>query len=157
MTTKPTRLCTVGTPTAITGEWSWGCTGINGGADVSCGAKKPTTPPPVKCDQYFTGTLRVGGSYNFPDYYINPNSFPHTLNSFTVEFKESDDMNEDGKVSGGYNFIWSNNVGPGYVVPANTRYPGIKIVEAAPRYFLTKAPSVRKDDNIFIKYTINVT
>lgn len=66
-------------------------------------------------------------------------------------------MNQDGKVSGGYNFIWSNNVGPGYVVPVKTLSPGIKIIEAAPRYFLTKAPAVRKPNNISIKYTINLT
>lgn len=160
VTTKPTtNLCTVGNPTAVTGNnpYSWTCQGINGGDSVSC----KTNPPPVtpnpadlKCDQTFHGKLRYYGpnqlyQYDFADLYTNSNSYPHTLKSFNVDFKESDDMNKDGKLTFN-NFKWATS---NLTIPAGTK--DLKVVSADPKYQLLTTPSRRQEKNIYIEYTIN--
>lgn len=160
VTTKPTtNLCTVGNPTAVTGNnpYSWTCQGINGGDSVSC----KTNPPPVtpnpadlKCDQTFHGKLRYYGpnqlyQYDFADLYTNSNSYPHTLKSFNADFKESDDMNKDGKLTFN-NFKWATN---NLTIPAGTK--DLKVVSADPKYQLLTTPSRRQEKNIYIEYTIN--
>lgn len=91
-------------------------------------------------------------AYGFSDKYTNLDSHPHTLNSFQVFFRESDDMNQDGKATFSENFQWV----PPY---PNAQIPGgaknVEIIEAIPPYQLLKNPSVRKKDNIYIEYLIN--
>lgn len=156
-TAPTTNLCAVGTATPVTGNnpYTWTCQGVNGGKDMTCATKPPQTPqPPAVCDQVFTGKLRVGKTYSFPDYYTNLNSYPHTLNAFQVDFRESHDMNGDGKLTYD-NFIWSPPYGPGVQIPA--RAQRVKIIEASPRYRLNTAPAFRKKDNIYIEYSVTTT
>jgi hypothetical protein len=75
------NLCSVGTPTAVTGDgpWNWNCLGSNGGAPASCSAQIPPTPingvcgaangasfttPPTAnlCSTGFASPLPVSGS-----------------------------------------------------------------------------------------------
>lgn len=160
VTTKPTNnLCTVGNPTTVAGNnpYSWTCQGINGGDSVSCKTNPPPvtpTPTDLKCDQTFHGKLRYYGpnqlyQYDFADLYTNNNTYPHTLKSFNVDFKESDDMNKDGKLTFN-NFKWATN---NLTIPAGTK--DLKVISADPKYQLLTTPSRRQEKNIYIEYTIN--
>lgn len=123
---------------------------------TSCSANKTIVPPPATCSQFFTGALRVGRSYSFPDYYSNGNSYAHTLTSFDVNFLESSDMNRDGLINRYNSFIWSPTLNPSRII--NAGQSDIQIIKADPNYLLQDAPTAgRRSDNIQIQYTINGT
>lgn len=162
--TPPTKLCQTGTPSAVMqkdGKFVWTCGGINGGANATCEAPIPQDPPPPahngKCDEHFTGKkLRYNPekivSYGFSDNYHNKNSFAHTLTSFSVNFRESSDMNQDGK-STFDNFQWSRTFRADRIIPAGMR--NVEIIEAVPPYRLLVPPTRRQKDNFYIEYIVN--
>lgn len=132
--------------------WTWNCTGANNPTPVSCSAQKETTIVDPTCSQTYTGSLRVGQTYSFPDYISNNNSFPYTLKNFNVTFKESDDMNTDGTDT--YDsFLWYGSWGPGKQIPAGSQ--NNMLIYAFPKYQLKNPPSKRKQDNISIDYIID--
>lgn len=154
--TKPnTNLCLVGQPSVVSGSnvYSWTCNWINGGSNASCS----TLPPNIenqKCDETFKQKLRYYGpnnifSYSFSDKYSNPNSYPHTLKSFVVNFRETDDMNKDWKLTFD-NFKWSID---NKTIPAGAE--NVRIISADPRYFLLTTPARRQQDNIYVEYIVN--
>jgi hypothetical protein len=60
------ELCDVGDPTAVaggsTGPWSWSCSGVNGGAAVTCGATYVAPQPPPVVDGVCGGANGVADS-----------------------------------------------------------------------------------------------
>lgn len=162
-TTAPKNLCSTGTPGVVTetaSGFTWSCGGIDGGATASCMAPKPApevpTINPGVCDQTFNKKIRVGYGYRFPDTITNNNTYPFTLNSFKVNFKENygDDMNGDGKFTYD-NFVWKAPFTAGATLPVGAK--DVEFIEANPSYQLLKAPAKRQKDNIYIEYLVNRT
>lgn len=111
--------------------------------------------PTGKCDQTFHDKLYVGDAVTFYDKYTNGNTFSHTLVGFNVDFRESDDMNKDGKATFAENFDWALPYKAGSQIAPGTK--DARIVEAKTAYRILKAPTVRKPDNIAIDYTVAIS
>lgn len=160
--TAPTKnLCKTGTPSIVVdkgSKFTWTCGGVDGGENASCEAPKKQTPPPVSgvCDQTFHKILRYDPNnlkqYSFFDTYTNKDSHSHTLTSFSVNFKESSDMNKDGRLDYPF-FKWYSGFNGNRVIPGGAK--DVTIIEAIPPYQLLVPPTKRQKDNFYIEYIVN--
>jgi hypothetical protein len=59
----PVDLCSIGTPTAVSGSgpWSWSCSGSNGGASASCQASFSAVAPPAPTTCQDSTAFNLGG------------------------------------------------------------------------------------------------
>ena len=102
------------------------------------------------CNQTFTGSLRVGQTFQFTDKLTNTTGNNLTLKSFTAIFREPADYNRSNVK---FEFEWNPWIkSRSFVVPNNT--VNQEIIQSKEEYHIIDHPAIRSFDNLKIDYGI---